>query len=111
MSVPGMSEHCGPITADCPATCLASVISLMALNRLLSSPHEQRPETAGDVVAICREGRLGDYRGMGPRRRSEIQAGLVLAGFDISHQASVTGDPRGRGHPVAEEAVKGPTQP
>jgi hypothetical protein len=107
-----MSCPCDQITLECPAICLASVISLMALNRLLNgSSYDQHPETVRDVLAICREGRLGYYRGMGPRRSSEIRAGLVLAGFDISHQASGTGDPAGKGHPVTEEAVKGPTQP
>lgn len=80
------SGHCGPITAKCLASCPASVISLMALNRLLDS--DDAPQTVGDVVGLYQEGELtGDtFRYLGPRRRSEIEAGLVLAGFDISHR-------------------------
>lgn len=40
------SRHCGSITAECLATCPASVISLMALNRLLDS--DDAPKTVGD---------------------------------------------------------------
>jgi hypothetical protein len=74
--------HCGPVTVGCPASCLASVISLMALNRLLHA--SEAPQTAGDVVRLCQQGKLtnGNFSGLGPRRRSEIEAGLVLAGFD-----------------------------
>jgi hypothetical protein len=74
-----VSGHCGPATAECPASCLASVISLTAFNRLLDSD---------DVVGLCQEGELtGDtFRYLRPRRCSEIEAGLVLAGFDISHR-------------------------
>jgi len=80
------SGHCGPITAECPASCLASVISLMALNRLLHAG--DAPQTVGDVVRLCQEGKLtnGKFKSLGPRRRSEIEAGLVLAGFDISRR-------------------------
>jgi hypothetical protein len=81
------SDHCGPITPDCPASHLAAVISLMALNRLLHACGA--PQTVGDVVLLCQEGKLtsGNFKLLGPRRRSEIEAGLVLAGFDISHRA------------------------
>jgi hypothetical protein len=80
------SGHCGPITAACPASHLASVISLMALNRLLHACGA--PQTAGDVARLCQDGKLtsDNFKWLGPRRRSEIEAGLVLAGFDISHR-------------------------
>ncbi len=47
-----------------------------------------RRSSAGDVVRLCQDGKLtsGTFRYLGPRRRSEIEAGLVLAGFDISHR-------------------------
>jgi hypothetical protein len=66
--------------------CLASVISLMALNWLLHA--HGAPRAAGDVVRLCQQGKLTSdtFRYLGPRRRSEIEAGLVLAGFDISHR-------------------------
>jgi hypothetical protein len=85
MTVPA-SGHCGPITAGCPASCLAWVISLMVLNRLLYA--YDAPQMVGDVVRLCQEGKLtnDNFNGLGPRRRSEIEAGLVLAGFDISHR-------------------------
>jgi len=50
------SGHCGPITAECPASCPASVISLMALNRLLDS--DDAPQTVGDVVGLYQVGKL-----------------------------------------------------
>jgi hypothetical protein len=80
------SGHCGPITAECPAFCPASVISLMALYRLLDS--DDARQAVGDVVGLYQEGKLtGDtFRYLGPRRRSEIEAGLVLAGFAFSHR-------------------------
>lgn len=48
------------------------------------------PRTAGDVVRLRQQGKLtGDtFRYLGPRRRSEIEAGLVLTGFDISHRSA-----------------------
>ena len=80
-----LAAICGPITAGCPASCLASVISLMALNRLLHAC--DAPQTVGDAGRLCRDGKLTSdtFRYLGPRRRSEIEAGLVLAGFDVSH--------------------------
>jgi hypothetical protein len=80
------SDHCGPVTAACPASHLASVISLMALNRLLHAG--DAPQTVGDVVRLRQDGKLTSdtFKGLGPRRCSEIEAGLVLAGFDISHR-------------------------
>ena len=80
------SGHRGPVTAECQVCCLASVISLVALNRLLDS--DDAAQTVGDVVRLYQEGKLAcDISGTwGPRRRSEIEAGLLLAGFDISHR-------------------------
>jgi hypothetical protein len=53
----------------------------MALNRLLDS--DDAPQTVGGVVGLYQVGKLtGDtFRYLRPRRRSEIEAGLVLAGF------------------------------
>src|ERR1035441_11063059 len=78
------SGHCGPITAECPASCPASVISLMALNRLLDS--DDAPQTVGGVVGLYQVGKLtGDtFRYLRPRRRSEIEAGLGLGRFPRS---------------------------
>jgi hypothetical protein len=36
------------------------------------------------VLDLLREGQLGLAAGLGPRRMGEIQAGLVLAGLDIT---------------------------
>jgi len=71
------SGHCGAIAAGC----LASVISLTALNRLLHA--YDAPQTVGDVVRLCQDGKLtsDNFKWLGPRRRSEIEVGLVLAGF------------------------------
>lgn len=57
-----------------------------------AEPAAARPRRAadgfGDVVRLCQQGKLTSdtFRYLGPRRRSEIEAGLVLAGFDISHR-------------------------
>lgn len=41
------------------------------------------------MVRLYRDGKLTNdtFKYLGPHRRSEIEAGLVLAGFDISHSA------------------------
>lgn len=45
------------------------------------------PRTVGDVVDLYTRHQLRMIRGIGPRRTSEIEAALVLAGLDLTrHQ-------------------------
>ena len=73
--------HDGPVEPGCPLGCLRTVVSAMALNRL-----EQvldGPQTVGQVLDLYRQGKLGDIRGLGPKRVSEIGTALAFAGLDI----------------------------
>lgn len=42
------------------------------------------PQTVGDVLDLCVRRELGEIPGIGPRHVSEIEAALVLAGFDLT---------------------------
>src|SRR5579864_9356814 len=79
--------HCDPIMESCPAECLASVVSMMALNRVLRgyADRSYTPQTIGDVVRLAREGKLTsqNFEGLGSRRAAEIETGLVFAGFAV----------------------------
>jgi hypothetical protein len=80
------APHHGQITKDCPVTCLLTVMSRAAwipLSRGRSCLSEP-PQTVGDVLGLYRDDRLGDIWNLGPRRVGEIEAALVLAGFDLS---------------------------
>jgi hypothetical protein len=76
--------HRGPIEPGCPLECLRTVVSLMAWNRL--KWELDSPRTVGQVLELYRQGKLGDIRGLGPRRISEIGTALVFAGLDIRGQ-------------------------
>lgn len=91
------------ITPGCPVDCLRSVISRRVLNRLARADGNGvpvapggPPATVGDVVRRCREGRLGEIAGLGPRGISEIEAGLVFAGLLLDGGAPVRQQPRTR---------------
>jgi len=77
-----------PVRADCPVDCLAAFLSaktFVPLRRAclaLDGP----PRTVRDVMALLEQGRLGEIRGLGPRRIGEIEICLVYAGL-------VTGQP------------------
>lgn len=95
---PGAVPHHGPISADCPVECLRAILPLKSFNplaRAYDAPFDP-PGTVGDVIELCRGGRLREIRGIGRRHTSEIEAVLVFAGLDI------TAHPRGttaRGQP------------
>jgi hypothetical protein len=77
--------HHGDITEDCPAACLLTVMSrktwipLSHGRSCLSEP----PRMVGDVLDLYRDDLLGDIWNLGRRRVGEIEAALVLAGFDL----------------------------
>jgi hypothetical protein len=85
-AVPHADSHRGPVTPDCPVDCLRTVLSLMSLNRLAraeDAPFEP-PRTVGDVLDLYTRGQLREIGGLGRRRISEIEAGLVLAGLNLA---------------------------
>jgi hypothetical protein len=76
----------GPVSPDCPVECLRTVLSVGSFNPLVracGAPFDP-PGTVGDVLGLYAGGRLREIRGLGRRRVSEIEAALVLAGFDIT---------------------------
>ena len=86
---PGAVPHHGPVTPDCPVECLLTVLSLNSFNplaRAYDAPFAE-PRTVGDVVDLYTRRQLRKIRGIGPRRVSEIEAALVLAGLNLAgHQ-------------------------
>lgn len=86
--------HHGPVTPGCPVECLLTVLSLDSFNPLTraeGAPFDE-PRTIGDVMELYARGQLHGIRGLGPRRISEIEAGLVLAGLDLTgHQDPARG--------------------
>jgi len=82
----GMVPHHGPVTPECPVECLLTVLSLNSFNplaRAYDAPFGES-RTVGDVVDLYTRRRLRKIRGLGPRRVSEIEAALVLAGLNLA---------------------------
>lgn len=78
-----VTQHTGPVLACCPVDCLRLVIRGAAFNvlaRAYDAPFDS-PQTAGDVVGLYEQGRLGEIRGLGPRLLARITAGLAEAGL------------------------------
>jgi hypothetical protein len=92
---PGTVPHHGPVSGDCPVECLLSVLSVASFNPLMhacDAPFDP-PRTVGDVLDLYTRHELRKIRGLGPRRISEIEAALVLAGLDLTeHRQSPVGD-------------------
>jgi hypothetical protein len=90
----GRVPHHGPVTPDCPVECLLTVLSLKSFNpltRAYDAPFAE-PRTVGDVVDLYTRRQLRKIRGIGPRRVSEIEAALVLAGLNLArHQQRPAG--------------------
>ena len=83
---PGAVPHHGPVAPDCPVECLLTVLSLMSFNplaRAYGAPFGE-PRTVGDVMDLYSRRQLRKIRGLGPRRVSEIEAALVLAGLNLA---------------------------
>jgi hypothetical protein len=84
----GKVSHHGPVTPECPVECLLTVLSLNGFNpltRAYDAPFDE-PRTVADVMDLCARRELRKIRGVGPRRVSEIEAALVLAGLDLAGQ-------------------------
>lgn len=85
----GKVPHHGAITPECPVECLLMVLSLNSFNpltRAYDAPFAE-PRTVGDVMDLYTRRQLRKIRGVGPRRVSEIEAALVLAGLNLAgHQ-------------------------
>ena len=85
----GKVPHHGPITPECPVECLLTVLSLNSFNplaRAYDAPFDE-PRTVADVMDLYARRQLRKIRGVGPRRVSEIEAALVLAGLNLAgHQ-------------------------
>ena len=82
----GRVPHHGPVTPGCPVECLLTVLSLNSFNpltRAYDAPFAE-PRTVGDVMDLCARRELRKIRGIGPRRVSEIEAALVLAGLNLA---------------------------
>lgn len=82
----GMVPHHGPVTPRCPIECLLTVLSLNSFNplaRAYDAPFAE-PRSVADVVDLYARGQLRKIRGIGPRRVSEIEAALVLAGLNLA---------------------------
>ena len=82
----GRVPHHGPVTRDCPVECLLTVLSMNSFNALTradGAPFAE-PRTVGDVVDLYTRRQLRKIRGLGPRRISEIEAALVLAGLNLA---------------------------
>jgi hypothetical protein len=78
--------HHGPVTRDCPVECLLTVLSRNSFNPLTRADRapSAEPRTVGDVVDLYTRRQLREIRGLGPRRVSEIEAALVLAGLNLA---------------------------
>ena len=85
----GRVPHHGPVTPGCPVECLLTVLSMNSFNpltRAYGAPFAE-PRTVGDVMDLYTRRQLREIRGIGPRRVSEIEAALVLAGLNLTgHQ-------------------------
>jgi hypothetical protein len=81
----GKVPHHGPVTRDCPVECLLTVLSLNSFNPLTRADDAPfaEPRTVGDVIDLYTRRQLRKIRGLGPRRASEIEAALVLAGLNL----------------------------
>ncbi|WP_187366165.1 hypothetical protein [Trebonia kvetii] len=82
----GRVPHHGPVTPQCPVECLLTVLRRQSFNplaRAYDAPFAE-PRTVGDVLGLHARGQLRKIRGIGPRRVSEIEAALVLAGLNLA---------------------------
>jgi hypothetical protein len=109
----GRVPHHGPVTPDCPVECLLTVLSLNSFNpltRAYDAPFAE-PRTVGDVVDLYTRHQLRKIRGLGPRRVSEIEAALVLAGLNLAGHQEQPRAGRTATRPGAPPAAHPPEDP
>ena len=110
---PGAVPHHGPVIPDCPVECLLTVLSLNSFNplaRAYDAPFAE-PRTVGDVVDLYTRRQLRKIRGLGPRRVSEIEAALVLAGLNLAGHQKRPRAGRTTTRPGAPPAAQPPEAP
>jgi hypothetical protein len=109
----GRAAHHGPVTPDCPVECLLTVLSLNSFNpltRAYDAPFAE-PRTVGDVMDLYTRRQLRKIRGLGPRRVSEIEAALVLAGLNLAGRQKRPRAGRSAARPGAPPAAHPPEDP
>jgi hypothetical protein len=114
LTAPGSRvPHHGPVTRDCPVECLLTVLSFRSFNPLArahDAPFDE-PRTVGDVVDLYTRRQLRKIRGIGPRRVSEIEAALVLAGLNLAGHQERPRAGRTATRPGAPSAAHPPEDP
>jgi hypothetical protein len=109
----GRVPHHGPVTPDCPVECLLTVLSVNSFNplaRAYDAPFPE-PRTVGDVMDLYTRGQLRKICGLGPRRASEIEAALVLAGLNLAGHQQRPRAGRTATRPGAPSAAHPPEDP
>ena len=109
----GKVPHHGPVTRDCPVECLLTVLSMNSFNALTradGAPFAE-PRTVGDVIDLYTRRQLRKIRGLGPRRVSEIEAALVLAGLNLADPHKRPRAGRTAARPGAPSAAHHPEDP
>jgi hypothetical protein len=109
----GRVPHHGPVTPDCPVECLLTVLSLNSFNPLTRA-HDApfaEPRTVGDVMDLYTRHQLRKIRSLGPRRVSEIEAALVLAGLNLAGHQKRPRAGRTATRPGAPSAARLPEDP
>ena len=109
----GRVPHHGQVTPDCPVECLLTVLSLNSFNplaRAYDAPFAE-PRTVGDVMDLYTRHQLREIRGLGPRRVSEIEAALVLAGLNLAGHQKRPRAGRTATRPGAPSAAQPPEDP
>jgi hypothetical protein len=109
----GRVPHHGPVTPECPVECLLTVLSMNSFNPLTRA-HDApfaEPRTVGDVIDLYTRRQLRKIRGLGPRRLSEIEAALVLAGLNLAGHQKRPRAGRTATRPGAPSAAHPPENP
>jgi hypothetical protein len=114
LTAPGSRvPHHGPVTRDCPVECLLTVLSFRSFNplaRAYDAPFAE-PRTVADVMDLYTRRQLRKIRGIGPRRVSEIEAALVLAGLNLAGHQERPRAGRTATRPGAPSAAHPPEDP
>ena len=109
----GRVPHHGPVAPGCPVECLLTVLTLQSFNplaRAYDAPFAE-PRTVGDVMDLYTRSQLRKIRGIEPRRVSEIEAALVLAGLNLAGHQKRPRAGRAATRPGAPSAAHPPEDP